>query len=123
MRHDPHLGETKGTNEGGKILAMRVGSAIRHAVGTYVIGKMVAAAVGDGSITVGEFCKMFCPHPVVLKTAVNEYDRLALPNFHIGKLSAVGNDPLDIVSHGNTAHHIDDQRSNGRSQNIAPDHA
>ena len=76
-----------------------VGRAIRHAVGACIIGKMVAAAVGDGAITAGEFWQMLRPHPVVLKAAVNEYDRLALPDFHIGKLGAVGGDPFDAISH------------------------
>src|SRR6476646_10550264 len=123
MRHDPHPGEAKRTHEGRKILAMRVGRAIGHTVGTHAIGKMVAAAVGDGAITAGEFWKMFCPHPVVLKAAVNEYDRFALPDLDIGELSAVGGDPFDIVSHGNTAHHVDEQSSNGCANKIATAHA
>jgi hypothetical protein len=43
---------------------------------------------------------MLQPHPVVLKATVDKYYRLALTYFYVSKLNAVGGNPFDFISHG-----------------------
>jgi hypothetical protein len=101
---------------------MRVSGAIRHTVGAYIAGKMVAAAVRYAAITIGEFWQMRRPHSVILKAAVNKYDRFALSDFYVGKFSTVGGDPFNIISSGHRAHRAANDESNGCSCKIATRH-
>jgi hypothetical protein len=103
---------------------MRVSGAIRHTVGAYIVRKMVAAAVSYCAITAGEFWKVFCPHPVVLKAAVNKYDRFALSDVYIGNFGAVGGNPLDVIGLGHRAHRAaHDESSDGYPRKVASRHA
>ena len=65
---------------------MRIGSPIWHTFRIYVIRKIVAATVCYGAITTSELWKMFYPHSIVLKAAVNKYHGLALAHFYVSKL-------------------------------------
>lgn len=84
---------------------MRIGGGIRQAVGADIVREMVAATVRYGSIMAGEFWQMCCPHPIILKAAMNEDDGFAAAGLHIGKFSAVGGNSFDVVC-----------RSRGRKQ-------
>lgn len=89
---------------------MRIRSAIRHSLRARLVWKVVAAAVGYRAIAIGEFWKMLQPHSVILKATVNEYDRLALPNFHAGKFSSVRGGALQLVCIGCSDFSQDEQR-------------
>jgi|1185.fasta_scaffold1233838_1 hypothetical protein len=52
-----------------------------------------------GAITTSELWKMPGPHSVVLEATVNKYYWLALAEFDISKLGAVGGDPFDFIRH------------------------
>jgi len=80
---------------------MRIRGSIRHSLRAYLVWKVVAAAVGYGAIAIGELWQMLQPHPVVLKSSVNKYDRFALANFRVGNLGPVGRDALYVVCMGN----------------------
>src|SRR5258707_515462 len=67
---------------------------------------------------------MFGPHPVVLKVAVNEYDRFALTGLDIGKLGAVGGNPFDVIGNGHCSDRAaDDESSKTCSRKVATRHA
>src|SRR5690349_4288761 len=112
MRHDPHFRKAEGANEGGKVFSVHVGGAIRHAIRAYVVGKVVSATVSYGAIAAREFWKVLHPHSVVLKSAVNEYDRLALAELDIREFDAIGRNPLDAVIGGHRIRQAG--RDNGR---------
>src|SRR5919107_3644527 len=90
---------------------MRIGGGIRQTVEAHIVGKMVAAAVGDGAITAGKFWQMHYPHPIILKAAVDEDDRFAVAGLHVGKFGAVDGDPLDVIGHDRGADRADNEQS------------
>jgi hypothetical protein len=85
--------------KGGTVLTVYISSSIGHTIRAYVVRKVIAAAVCYGAITTGELWKMFGPHSVALRAAVNKYHGLALAYFYVSKLSAVCGNPFDFVWH------------------------
>jgi hypothetical protein len=101
---------------------MRIGGGIGQAVEAHIVGKMVAAAVRDGAIAAGKFWR--CPHPIILKAAVNEDDRFAMAGLHVGKFGAVDGDPLDVIGHDRGADRAgNEQSSSSRAGKIATRHS
>src|ERR1700733_14126305 len=111
MRHDPHLGETKSVHERSKILSVHISSPIRQTIRTCLIWITIAAAVSDGVIAACKFWKMLQPHSIVLQTAVNKYNRLALAQLDIRKHGAVSRNSSHFVGRGHGVYSPENNRN------------
>src|SRR4051794_20503010 len=103
MRHDPSLRVPQSAHENRKVLTVHIGCTIGRTVRTCLIGIVVSTTVRDCAISGCEFWKLFAPHSVVLQTAVNKYDGVALACLYVGDFVSVDGDPPYFVSHGQTA--------------------
>src|ERR1039458_5417573 len=103
MCHHSYFRKTESEHKCSKIIAVHIGCTIGRAFGTSVVWIIVSAAISDCTISLRKLRKMLAPHSIILETAVNEYDRFALPEFNISKLGAIGGDPLNIICHDHGA--------------------
>ncbi len=84
--------------DAGQILTVNVCRRIRQTVPTRCVRKMVLPAIGDDTVGFREYRKMRIPKTIILKSAVNQNNGIALPSLDIGELRAVDVHLFDVSS-------------------------
>ena len=68
---------------------------------------MIAPTVGDDAVVLGKNAEMRLPHSIVLKSAMNKDNGVALACLHIGEFRAVRSNTFDLVGSSGCAQPCD----------------
>ena len=83
---------------------MDVRSPVGRAVLSRRVGEMVAAAVGDYAVALGEARQQDVPKTVILESAMDEHNRFSLADLDISKLGIADGNLPDFLGRGSRAH-------------------
>ncbi len=97
-RHQVSRAQAQGGDQPGEVLGVQQRRVFGPAF-VEIIGVMVAPAVGDDAVVLGEPFHLQAPGTQVIHAAVDEDQRLAMPLLEVCQAGAVGSDCLDAACH------------------------
>lgn len=98
MPDDVRPSQPERCDQAGKILTVQVTGSVGSAFGADRIRVVIAPAVGNDAIVLGEHRNVIRPETIILEPAMDEHERIAPAGFNVREVSAVDPDALDRIA-------------------------